>query len=59
MLKKAEQIAKRKEEIIADPKKTEKEKDEAAKENAAYQCKAINVTNDAVKYEEKKQKKNK
>ena len=57
--KKAEQTAKRKEEIIADPKRTEKEKDEAAKENAAYQCKAINVTNDAVKYEEKKQKKNK
>lgn len=57
--KKAEQIAKRKEEIIADPKRTEKEKDEAAKENAAYQCKAMNVTNDAVKYQEKKQKKNK
>jgi len=56
---KAEQIAKRKEEIIADPKRTEKEKDEAAKESAAYQCKAINVTNDTVKYEEKKQKKNK
>lgn len=53
-LEKGNEKAKEKDEetvkILADSSKTEKEKDEAAKKNAEYQCKAVNVTNKVTDY---------
>ena len=51
-----DEIDKETQEIIADPKKAEKEKDEAAKKLADYNCKVTNTTNKATNYIERKSK---